>query len=123
MGNANWGIVNAQTPAIRTAEPPRSEQAKAASDVGLSLEARLPLGVARDSETSAMPRSDFRPAAPDKAAFTIPEACEYSGLSRSYFYTLFDKKDLPRLKAGKRVLILRRDLDDYLLSIREGAKG
>jgi excisionase family DNA binding protein len=53
------------------------------------------------------------------AAMTIWQACHYSGLSRSFIYGLFDQKILPRLKAGKRVLILRQDLDNYLLTLRE----
>lgn len=53
------------------------------------------------------------------AALTIRQACDYAGLSRSFIYSLFEQKALPRLKAGKRVLVLRSDLDAYLESIRE----
>lgn len=56
---------------------------------------------------------------PTPAALTLKQASEYSGLSRAFFYRLFDKGLLPRLKAGKRVLILINDLDAYLNSIRE----
>ncbi|SFC49411.1 DNA binding domain-containing protein, excisionase family [Devosia psychrophila] len=51
---------------------------------------------------------------------TLPAAQAYSGLSRSFFYKLFTQGLLRRLKAGKRVLILRADLDAYLESIKEG---
>ncbi|MBS3850204.1 helix-turn-helix domain-containing protein [Devosia sp. BSSL-BM10] len=53
------------------------------------------------------------------SSLTIMQAARYSGLSRSYFYKLFNAGLLPRLKAGKRVLILRADLDAYLESIKE----
>lgn len=55
------------------------------------------------------------------AALTIPQASEYTGLSRSFIYSLFEADLLPRLKAGKRVLVLRSDLDAYLQSLREVA--
>jgi excisionase family DNA binding protein len=56
------------------------------------------------------------------AAFTITQACQYASLSRSFLYKLFATGQLPRLKAGKRALILRTDLDAYLLSLREEAR-
>lgn len=55
-------------------------------------------------------------------AFTVRDAVAYSRLSRSFLYKLFDRSKLPRLKAGKRVLILKSDLDAYLDSIKEGSK-
>lgn len=80
---------------------------------------RAVLPVSVDSPTHTFANTErFPRAPPEKAAFTIKEAAAYSGLSRSFIYGLFDQRLLPRLKAGKRVLILRRDLDDYLLSIR-----
>lgn len=57
----------------------------------------------------------------EKATFTIREASAYSGLSRSFLYDLFDQRRVPRLKAGKRVLIMKSDLDAYLQSLREVA--
>ena len=56
-----------------------------------------------------------------RMTFTIREACEYTGLSRTFLYREMTGGRLRRLKAGKRVLILKTDLEDYLLSIREGA--
>jgi len=50
---------------------------------------------------------------------TILQASQYSGLSRSFLYKLFASGRLKRLKAGKRVLILKSDMDIYLSSIRE----
>jgi len=40
-------------------------------------------------------------------------------LSRSFLYKKFATGELKRLKAGKRVLILKEDMDAYLQSIRE----
>lgn len=54
-----------------------------------------------------------------RSAMTLPAAQAYSGLSRSFFYKLFDQGLLHRLKAGKRVLIFKADLDTYLESIKD----
>jgi excisionase family DNA binding protein len=56
-----------------------------------------------------------------RAAMTLTQAGEYAGLSRSFIYKLFEQQELTRLKAGKRVLILKDDLDAYLQSIRQEA--
>jgi excisionase family DNA binding protein len=53
------------------------------------------------------------------ATLTIPQACHYTGLYRSFMYKLFNSGKLMRLKAGKRALIRKADLDTYLESIRE----
>ena len=55
------------------------------------------------------------------AAMTLTQAGEYAGLSRSFIHKLFEQQELTRLKAGKRVLILKDDLDAYLQSIRQEA--
>ena len=64
-------------------------------------------------EPADHPRVDREP-----VTLTIRHACQYTGLSRSFVYKLFDGGVLPRLKAGKRVLIRKDDLDAYLASIR-----
>jgi hypothetical protein len=47
-------------------------------------------------------------------AFTIPGAVRFSGIGRSKLYELFAAGELtPRMAAG-RVLLLRRDIEDYL---------
>ena len=56
------------------------------------------------------------------ATMTILEACNYARLSRSFLYKLFEQQELRRLQAGKRVLIMKQDLDKYLHSIAEGAE-
>lgn len=123
MGTANWAIVNDPHLSMSTAAAPLGDQTKAVVKLGPIPESMVPQDPAGNRDALATEKSDVRSADTDKAAFTIPEACKYCGLSRSYLYALFEQKALPRLKAGKRVLILRRDLDDYLISIREGAKG
>ncbi len=55
---------------------------------------------------------------PRHLTFTIAEAVAFSGLSRSFLYKKFASGELPRLKAGKRVLILREDLENYILGLR-----
>lgn len=96
MATSAWGIVDTG---------PASEKA----DTPAKLDVPTHPVVTKDPASSASA----------KVAFTISEACKYSSLSRSFIYSLFEQKRLPRLKAGKRVLILRRDIDDYLLSLRE----
>lgn len=49
-----------------------------------------------------------------KIAFTIPEACEFSGLGRSSLYRLFEQGVLTPRKAGRRTLILREELEAYI---------
>ena len=56
-----------------------------------------------------------------KITMTVLEAVSYTGLSRSFLHKIMADGQLKRLKAGKRVLILKTDLEDYLSSIREGA--
>ena len=50
-------------------------------------------------------------------AFTIAEACEFSGLGRSSLYRLFEKRALIPRKAGRRTLILREELEAYIRSL------
>lgn len=59
--------------------------------------------------------------APQRITMTVQEAVSYTGLSRSFLHKIMADGQLKRLKAGKRVLILKTDLEDYLSSIREGA--
>lgn len=63
-------------------------------------------------------QTQLRQKAVEKVALTIPEVTQLSGLSRSYLYKIFGTGELPRLKAGKRVLVMRADLESYLRSIR-----
>ena len=51
---------------------------------------------------------------PHPTAFNIKQACAYVGLSRSSIYKLFEAGRLQRIKVGKRVLILRKQLDELL---------
>lgn len=53
----------------------------------------------------------------------VRQAVDYSGLSRSFLYKLFATGELPRLKAGKRVLIRKGDMDAYLESIQEARRA
>lgn len=52
-----------------------------------------------------------------KLAFTVPEACEFSGLGRSSLYRLFERGILTPRKAGRRTLILREDLEAYIRNL------
>lgn len=52
-----------------------------------------------------------------KLALTIPEAVAYSGIGRSSIYKLFDAGKLTRRKMGKRVLILRDELEELVRTL------
>lgn len=49
-----------------------------------------------------------------KAYGTLPEAVEYSGLSRSRLYEALKAGELTAKKAGRRTLIHFADLEAYL---------
>lgn len=49
-------------------------------------------------------------------ALTIPDAVKVSGLSRTAIYQAF-REGLPARKAGKRTLILAKDLEAYLTDL------
>jgi excisionase family DNA binding protein len=50
-------------------------------------------------------------------AYTIPQACEVSGLSRSSLYALLLWGELRAVKHGKRTLILDQELRWWLNSL------
>lgn len=52
-----------------------------------------------------------------KAFGTVPEAVEYSGLSRSRLYEALRRGELSARKAGRRTLISFADLEAYLASL------
>lgn len=53
----------------------------------------------------------------NKAYGTMPEAVQYSGLSRSALYVALNRGDLTARKAGRRTLIAFTDIDNYLASL------
>lgn len=53
-----------------------------------------------------------------KLALRIDEAVVASGLSRSTLYLLMARRVLPAIKVGGRRLILRKDLEEFLQSLR-----
>lgn len=62
---------------------------------------------------------------PDKLSFTIPEACQATGLGRTMIYRLIQEGKLRALKAGRRTLIAAHDLAaliDSLPTSREAAE-
>jgi excisionase family DNA binding protein len=54
----------------------------------------------------------------EKAAYSIDELVEITPLSSAYIRKLIKGGDLKARKAGRRVLILRSDLDDYLQGLK-----
>ena len=53
----------------------------------------------------------------EKMAFTIPEAVEAGGGSRSVIYEALNAGTLKAKKRGKRTIILAADLAEYLESL------
>jgi excisionase family DNA binding protein len=60
----------------------------------------------------------YAPSLGDKIGLRIPEASHISGLSRSKLYQLISEGKLRSVKAGGRRLILRWDLEAYLVSCK-----
>ncbi|NTZ41782.1 helix-turn-helix domain-containing protein [Altererythrobacter sp. SALINAS58] len=52
-----------------------------------------------------------------KAFGTVPEAVQFSGLSRSAIYEALKRQDISARKAGRRTLISFADLEAYLASL------
>lgn len=50
-------------------------------------------------------------------AVTIPEAVRLTGIGRSKLYELFRRGDLKPRKAGKRTLLIRTELEEYISSL------
>ena len=52
---------------------------------------------------------------PRPAALRVhPDATRYSGLSRTFLYELMQAREIEAIKVGKRRLILRQSIDDFL---------
>jgi len=47
-------------------------------------------------------------------SLTLAETTEWTGLSRSTIYRLFDQDALTRLKCGRRVLLNRAEVEGYI---------
>lgn len=52
-----------------------------------------------------------------KAYGTLPEAVQFSGMSRSALYEALKRGDISAKKAGRRILISFADLEAYLASL------
>jgi len=53
-------------------------------------------------------------------ALSVAEAIKLSGLGRSYIYLAIQRGELPVRKAGRRTLILRTNLEDWIDSLPMG---
>jgi len=52
----------------------------------------------------------------NKKVLTFDEACDYSGISRTYMYNLTSKKSIPHSKPnGKVIFFSKESLDKWLL--------
>ncbi len=58
----------------------------------------------------------------NKTVLTFDEACDYTGISKSYMYTLTSKGKIPCSRpTGKIIFFSKQKLDDWLLE--NGQKG
>ena len=57
--------------------------------------------------------------APDKRAFTVPEAARYIGRSDSFIRQLKRESKIAARRDGKSLVFLREDLDEYLNGLPE----
>ena len=53
----------------------------------------------------------------DKIAYTIPEAVEATGISRTMIYKAMEEGRLTAKKNGKRTLILREELERFMRAL------
>ena len=53
----------------------------------------------------------------NKAYGTVPDAVQYSGMSRSALYEAMKRGDLIARKAGRRTLIAFADLETYIANL------
>jgi len=59
----------------------------------------------------------------EKLAYTIREVMQVTGLGRSKIYMLFESGDLRPKKAGRRTLVLKADLENYLTGLPDAQIG
>ena len=59
----------------------------------------------------------------NKAYGTLPEAVQFSGMSRSALYEALKRQEISAKKAGRRTLISFADLQAYLASLPEYQAG
>jgi len=50
----------------------------------------------------------------ERATYTVPETAKLLGISRSHAYELAQTGQLPTLRLGKRVVVLRRHIEKLL---------
>ena len=50
----------------------------------------------------------------EKAAFSIDASCEYLDISRPTLYRLMDSGEIRNFHIGRRRMVLREDLDQFL---------
>ncbi len=56
--------------------------------------------------------TDFR-----REGLSVPEACRVAGIGRTTLYAALSSGALPARKLGRRIIILRSDLTDYLAGL------
>ncbi len=65
------------------------------------------------------PTTDKSPELTHKLGFSIKESCRASGLGRTTIYEAIGAGELIAKKAGRRTIILPKDLEAYLESLPE----
>jgi excisionase family DNA binding protein len=61
--------------------------------------------------------------ASEPIALSIMEACKLCSLGRTKFYELLNAKLIPARKCGRRTIILRADLEEFLKSLPQTGRA
>jgi excisionase family DNA binding protein len=64
-------------------------------------------------------RSLNRPEARDSELLSIPQACQYLGMGKSWVYRRIHNQEIPSVRLGRTIKIKRSDLEQYLEDHRQ----
>jgi excisionase family DNA binding protein len=69
---------------------------------------------------SSTPHAPTGESVPDRAAYEVPEvAVLLGGVTTRYVWTLISTGELPSLKLGRRRMVAREDIDQFIRKLRE----
>jgi len=55
-----------------------------------------------------------RPEARDSELLSIPQACQYLGMGKSWVYRRIHNQEIPSVRLGRTIKVKRSDLEQYL---------
>lgn len=72
-----------------------------------------------ETKLMRLPSSVSNPISNEKLTLSVKEAAELLGIGLSQMYTLTHRADFPKLKVGKRILIPRKRLVEWVNSVQQ----